>query len=81
MHLVRVYSGDQSPLQMLDELLRVGAVKEIEDGSLKVLRPDFEAARLSPELIERYGDVAFKLLTTLSANVQKTAIGKGIFDR
>ena len=81
MHLVRVYSGDQSPLQMLDELLRVRAVKQLDDGMLKVLRPDFEPDSLSPKLIERYGDVAFKLLTTLSANVQKSAVGRGIFDR
>ncbi|MEL6300617.1 MAG: DUF6502 family protein [Pseudomonadota bacterium] len=81
MHLVRVYSGDQSPLQMLEELLRVGAVKQLEDGVLKVLRPDFEPASLSPELIERYGDVSFKLLTSLSANIQKSGLGEGIFDR
>lgn len=80
-HLVRVYSGDQSPLQMLDELKRVSAVKELDDGSLRVLRPDFEPDSLSPKLIERFGDVAFNLLTTLSANVQKTAVGQGVFDR
>lgn len=81
MHLVRIYSGDQSPLQMLEELLRVGAAKQLDDGMLRVLRPDFEPESLSPKLIERWGDVSFKLLTTLSANVQKSAVGKGIFDR
>lgn len=80
-HLVKTYSGDQSPKQMLDELLRVGAVTKLEDGSYKVLRRDFEAESLSPKLIERFGDIGFNLLTTLSANVQKTGIGEGIFDR
>ncbi len=80
-HLVRTYSGDQSPKQMLDELLRVGAMVQLEDGSYKVLRRDFEPESLSPKLIERFGDIGFNLLTTLSANVQKTGIGEGIFDR
>lgn len=80
-HLVRTYSGDQSPRQMLEELLRVGAIKELDDGSLKPIRRDFEPEGLSPKLIERFGDVGFNLLTTLSANVQKTAVGEGVFDR
>ena len=80
-HLVKTYSGDQSPKQMLDELLRVGAVMSLDDGTYEVLRRDFEAESLSPKLIERFGDIGFNLLTTLSANVQKSGIGKGIFDR
>ena len=80
-HLVRTYSGDQSPKQMLEEMLRVGAIKQLEDGSLKANRRDFEPEGLSPKLIERFGDVGFNLLTTLAANVQKSAVGEGIFDR
>jgi hypothetical protein len=80
-HLVKTYSGDQSPKQMLDELLRVGAITKLEDGAYKVLRRDFEPESLSPKLIERFGDIGFNLLTTLSANVQKSGIGEGIFDR
>ena len=80
-NLVKTYSGDQSPVQMLDELLRVGAVVETEPQTYKPLRRDFEADRLSPKLIERFGDVTFNLLTTLSFNVQKEKIGEGIFDR
>ena len=80
-NLVRTYSGDQSPVQMLDELLRVGAVIETEPQRYKPLRRDFEADRLSPKLIERFGDISFNLLTTLSFNVQKEKIGEGIFDR
>ena len=79
--LVRIYSGDQSATQMLDELLRVGAIAETEPGMYKPLRRDFEPERLSPKLIARFGDVAYNLLGTLAANVQKEKLGGGNFDR
>ena len=82
-HLVRTYSGDQSPRQMLDELKRAEAVVDIGDAnaSLKVVRRDFEPQSLSPKLIERFGDIGFNLYSTLAANVQKTGQGEGVFDR
>ncbi len=80
-NLVRIYSGDQSATQMLDELLRVGAVAETDPGCYKPLRRAFEADRLSPKLIHRFGDVSYNLMTTLAANVQKEGIGTGDFDR
>jgi len=79
-HLVKVYSGDQSPKQMLDEMLRVGAILKV-DSLFKAVRRDFEAESLSPKLIQRFGDLGFNLLTTMSSNIQKTDVGKGIFDR
>lgn len=79
--LVRVYSGDQSATQMLDELLRVGAIAETDAGVYKPLRRDFEPERLSPKLIARFGDVTYNLLGTLAANVQKEKLGGGNFDR
>lgn len=79
--LVKTYSGDQSPKQILEELLRVGALVETEDKTYKPGRRDFEPDRLSPELISRFGDVTFDLLTTLSSNVRKEGVGQGIFDR
>lgn len=80
-NLVRVYSGDQSAKQMMDELLRVGAIVKTESDTFKPLRRDFEADRLSPKLIERFGDVSYNLLNTLAYNVQKEKVGEGIFDR
>jgi len=79
--LVKTYSGDQSPKQILEELLRAGAVVETEENTYKPARRDFEPDRLSPELIGRFGDVTFDLLTTLSSNVRKEGVGQGIFDR
>jgi len=80
-HLVRTYSGDQSPVQMLDELLRAGAIVQLDDDTFKPVRRDFEPQSLSPKLIERFGDIGFNLFSTLAANVQKTGQGEGIFDR
>ena len=80
-HLVKAYSGDQSPLQMLDELLRVGAIKQLDDGHIKVLRRGYEPASLSPKMIQRFGEISYDLLTTLAINVRKEAPGYGVFDR
>jgi hypothetical protein len=80
-HLVKTYSGDQSPLQMLDELLRAGAIVKLDDNTYKPVRRDFEPQSLSPKLIERFGDIGFNLFSTLAANVQKKGQGEGIFDR
>lgn len=80
-HLVKTYSGDQSPLQMLDELLRAGAIIKLDDNTYRPIRRDFEPQSLSPKLIERFGDIGFNLFSTLAANVQKRGQGEGIFDR
>jgi len=79
--LVRSYSGDMAPLQMLKELIRVGAVVQLENGNYKVLRRNFEPERLSPELLERFGDVAHNFFSTAAANIEKTEQGAGFFER
>jgi hypothetical protein len=79
--LVRAYSGDMAPLQMLKELIRVGAVMQLESGNYKVLRRNFEPERLSPELLERFGDVAHNFFSTAAANIEKREQGAGFFER
>lgn len=79
--LVRAYSGDMAPLQMLKELIRVGAVTQLESGNYKVLRRNFEPERLSPELLERFGDVAHNFFSTAAANIEKREQGAGFFER
>ena len=79
--LVRSYSGDMAPLQMLRELIRVGAVMQLENGSYKVLRRNFEPERLSAELLERFGDVAHNFFSTAAANIEKREQGSGFFER
>jgi hypothetical protein len=80
-HLVKTYSGDMAPRGMLDELMRVGAIAETEDMTVKVLRRDYAPESLSPDLIARLGDVGFNILSTVSSNVGKDTGTRGPFDR
>ena len=79
--LVRTYSGDMAPRPMLKELVRVGAVVELENKTYKAVRRDFEAEALSPELVERLGKVGHYFFSTAAANIEKTEQGSGYFDR
>lgn len=79
--LVRTYSGDMAPRPMLKELIRVGAVVELENKSYKTVRRDFEAEALSPELVERLGKVGHYFFSTAAANIEKSEQGSGYFDR
>lgn len=79
--LVRTYSGDMAPSPMLKELLRVGAIVELENKTFKAVRRDFEAAALSPELVERLGQVGHYFFSTAAANIEKKEQGSGYFDR
>ena len=79
--LVRTYSGDMAPRPMLKELIRVGAVVELENKTHKAVRRDFEAEALSPELVERLGKVGHYFFSTAAANIEKEEQGSGNFDR
>ncbi len=79
--LVRTYSGDMAPRPMLKELVRVGAVVELENKTYKAVRRDFEAEALSPELVERLGKVGHYFFSTAAANIEKKEQGSGNFDR
>ena len=79
--LVRTYSGDMAPSPMLKELIRVGAIVELENKTYKAVRRDFEAAALSPELVERLGKVGHYFFSTAAANIEKKEQGSGYFDR
>jgi hypothetical protein len=79
--LVKTYSGDMAPRPMLKELIRVGAVVELENKTYKAVRRDFEAEALSPELVERLGKVGHYFFSTAAANIEKKEQGSGYFDR
>ena len=79
--LVKTYSGDMAPRPMLKELIRVGAVVELENKSYKVVRRDFEAEALSPELVARLGKMGHYFFSTTAANIEKKGQGSGHFDR
>jgi hypothetical protein len=79
--LVRTYSGDMAPRPMLKELIRVGAVVELENHAFKAVRRDFEAEALSPELVGRLGKIGQYFFSTAAANIEKAEQGSGYFDR
>jgi hypothetical protein len=61
--LVRTYSGDMAPRQMLNELLRCGSVVEVDDRYKAVSRL-YEPTALSPELIVRLGEIGHRFFST-----------------
>ena len=79
-HLVKTYSGDMAPRQMLNELLRSGSVTEVE-GRYKAVKRDYEPSALSPDLIIRLGEIGHRFFSTAATNIEKKGQGSGYFDR
>lgn len=78
--LVRQYSGDMAPRQMLNELLQAGSVIEV-DGRYKAVRRSFRHSSLSPAFIKRLGEVGYRVFSTAAKNIDKDQEGAGYFDR
>ena len=78
--LVKTYSGDMAPRQMLNELLRSGSVVEVDDRYKAVSRL-YEPSALSPELIVRLGEIGHRFFSTAAMNIEKKGQGTGCFDR
>lgn len=78
--LVKTYSGDMAPRQMLNELLRSGSVVEVENLYKAVSRL-YEPTALSPELIQRLGDIGYRFFSTAALNITKEGQGTGYFER
>jgi len=78
--LVKEYSGDMAPRQMLNELLVSGSVVEVE-GRYKAVRRIYKFSALSPEFIKRLGEVGYRVFSTAAKNIDKQMEGSGYFDR
>ncbi len=78
--LVKSYSGDMAPKQMLNELLRSGSVIEI-DKKYKAVRRNYVHEALSPQLIRRLGQIGYRVFSTAAKNIDKQTEGSGHFDR
>ena len=78
--LVRQYSGDMAPRQMLNQLLESGSVVEI-DGRYKVVSRTFTHAKLSPSMIQRLGSVGYRVFSSAAKNIDKEDNLSGQFDR
>lgn len=79
--LVRRHSGDMSPRSILDELIRVGAVRETDKGWYRVLRRDYIPEAEGIHNFERVGSVIRNFINTIDFNMTKSAPGKGRFER
>jgi len=79
--LVRTYSGDMAPRQMLHELQRSGCVLEVTDGRYKAVKREHTYKQLSPELINRLGELGYRVFSTAATNIDNETLGRGYFDR
>lgn len=79
--LVRRYSGDMAPRAMLDELLRVGAAREIDNGWIRVLNRSYIPESLASEALERTANVIENFVNTVEINLKKERAGAGRFER
>lgn len=78
--LVKQYSGDMAPRQILNQLIESGSVVEVE-GRYKAVRRIYKASTLSPALIKRLGEVGYRVFSTAAKNIDKQVEGSGYFDR
>lgn len=78
--LVKRYSGDMAPKQMLTQLIEAGAVVEVE-GRYKAVSRIFIHSKLSPDLIRRLGSVGYRVFSSAAKNIDSTIKSEGHFDR
>jgi hypothetical protein len=79
--LVKTYADDVSPRALLDELLRVNAARETDDGYVRLLNRTYVPTPLDPVGLERLGNVVNYFIDTVDFNLQKKKQGEGRFER
>lgn len=79
--LVRTYADDVTPRLLLDELLRVNAALETDDGYVRLLNRTYLPTPLDPVGLERLGNVVNYFIDTVDFNLQKKKQGEGRFER
>jgi hypothetical protein len=79
--LVKRHSGDMSPRSILDELVRVGAIRETDIGWFRVMRREYIPEAQGTHTFERTGVVVRNFVNTVEFNMTKLAPGKGRFER
>ncbi|MDH4134279.1 MAG: DUF6502 family protein [Gammaproteobacteria bacterium] len=68
--LVRRYSGDMPARAVLDELLRVGAVEQQSDGSIRLLARAYIPSSSELDKLDILGTDVSDLITTIDHNLQ-----------
>jgi len=71
--LVRRHSGDMPSRAVLDELLRVGAVKRLADGRVRLVAPAYVPRSSSVDKIEILGTDVADLVRTIDHNLEHGA--------
>jgi hypothetical protein len=79
--LIQRYGGDMAPREMLDELLRVGAVERLSSGHMRVLMRAYIPQSLHPDALERLGTVVNNFVTTYEYNMENNIVGATRFER
>ncbi|RPI14837.1 MAG: hypothetical protein EHM60_05830 [Lysobacterales bacterium] len=80
-HLVKTYADGVTPRALLDELLRVNAALETDDGYVRLLNRTYLPSPLDPVGLERLGNVVSYFIDTVDFNLQKKKQGEGRFER
>ena len=78
--LVRRYSGDMAPRQMLNQLVESGSVIEIE-GRYKAVNRAYTHSQLSEPSIKRLGEVGYRVFSTAAKNIDRKNDADRHFDR
>jgi len=78
--LVKSYSGDVPPRAILDELLRVGVVEKIDNGSIRLLSPAYIPTTGASEKLALLGHDVAGLISTMDKNIHGTE-AKPLFQR
>lgn len=71
--LVRRHSGDMPARAVLDEMLRVGAVRERDDGRIELIARAYVPQRSAVDKLAILGQDASDLITTIDHNLQHGA--------
>jgi hypothetical protein len=79
--LVRRYAGDVPARALLEELVRVNAALETDDGYVRLLNRTYLPSPLDPVGLERLGNVVNYFIDTVDFNLQKKRQGEGRFER
>jgi hypothetical protein len=79
--LVEKYAGGVPPRALLEELVRVNAALETDDGYVRLLNRTYLPTPLDPVGLERLGNVVNYFIDTVDFNLQKKKQGEGRFER
>jgi len=79
--LIRRYSGDMAARAMLDELIRIGAVKETETGWYKILTRTYLPDADALDSLDRLAGVVQTFIGTIDNNIVEKEPEKRNFER